>query len=65
MTDKHRALDQCNAILKALLGTQQVDAWWTIPNRAFEMRAPSVVWDSQDWQRVHKYLLGQLNADYS
>lgn len=65
MNTKLRAQDQCNRILQALLGREElVNQWWVSPNRAFELRTPGAIWEGDNWRRVYNYLRGQLNGDY-
>jgi dCMP deaminase len=50
----------CNRILEAVAGPSLVDKWWEVPNRAFDNRLPSDVWE-EDYMRIYKYLLNQVD----
>lgn len=57
--------ENLDRILMALLGKDYlVRAWWNSPNRAFDMRTPEHEY-TVNKKAVVKYLLGQMNGDYS
>ena len=64
MSKQDRAREQCNAILRSVVGPNAVDGWWNMSNRQFDLKTPNEVWYKGDWQTVHNYLLRQLNGDY-
>jgi hypothetical protein len=64
MNDIEKAKAKCNAILIACVGEALVSKWWYTPNRAFDLKTPAEVWETDDWISVYKYLLGQMNGDY-
>ena len=45
--------DQCNLLLKAMVGEALVGKWWTSPNRAFDGKRPV----EADIDLVYSYLL--------
>jgi hypothetical protein len=62
---KEPSRESLDRILFALLGKDYlVRAWWNSPNRAFDMRTPEHEY-TVNKKVVVKYLLGQLNGDYS
>jgi hypothetical protein len=47
-------------MLLAMLGsTELVSRWWGSPNKAFDLRMPSEVWED-DPMKVYRYVLGYL-----
>jgi hypothetical protein len=62
---KEPSRESLDRILLALLGKEYlVRAWWNSPNRAFENRTPEHEF-LVNKKAVIKYLLSQLNGDYS
>lgn len=58
-----RLKKQCDAILMALLGSQElVDNWWIGFNREFDDK-PINVYEKYP-QRVKEYLFAQVSGDY-
>ena len=56
---------QLNQILFALIGSSElVEQWWDSPNKAFDGENPSNIL-AIDPKKVVKYILSQLNSDYS
>ena len=46
-----------NWLLTALTGSASlVEAWWTSPNKAFDMQEPIVVWETEP-EKVYSYLM--------
>lgn len=62
MTD----IEKCNLILSTLFPDQDTlqQRWWSSVNKAFDSTTPQEMFVS-DPKRVVKYLLSQLNGDYS
>ena len=58
-----RLKKQCDAILMALLGSQElVDNWWNGHNKAFDDKPINVY--AKHPQRVKEYLFAQVSGDY-
>ena len=57
--------DSCNEILSSLVGPALVERWWTSPNKAFNLRTPESLWETDNWIEVYKYIKNQRNSDYS
>jgi hypothetical protein len=52
--------DVVDRMLLAMLGsTELVSRWWGSPNKAFDLRNPSEVWED-DPMKVYHYVLGYL-----
>lgn len=57
MKDPVRIEAQCNALLKAMLGSDEfVKKWWESPNKAFCDDTPSVIFSVAP-ESVYKYLM--------
>ena len=55
-----------NEILLQLLGSEElVQRWWATPNKAFDMEIPDDLLHTPRKIEVYKYIVGQLNGDYS
>ena len=53
---------QCNQILRALLGSDElVERWWLTKNRAFDYKTPQEVY-ATDPNAVKYYVFGQLSG---
>lgn len=66
--NKELQFRMCDAILKATLGrdTDLISRWWQSPNKAFDGKTPFELWeDDKQYLTVYRYLLGQMNGDYS
>ena len=62
---EHMTIDQrAHHIVECLVGANAADWWWHSSNKAFDGKAPVIMWDI-DKQRVMRYLLAQLAGDYS
>jgi len=64
-SDKELARRRCDIILQACFGAEMGERWWDSKNKTFEGLTPNELWNTDDWYLVYKYLLGQLNGDYS
>jgi len=51
-------------VLGSMLGSEDlVRRWWDSPNRAFDMRAPAEVFDTEP-DAVVSYILGHVSGGY-
>jgi hypothetical protein len=46
---------QCNDMLRAMVGENIIPKWWDSPNQAFDMQTPKIVFD-KDPNKVYTYL---------
>jgi hypothetical protein len=46
---------QCDELLRSMVGPELVATWWTSPNRAFDMQTPESVFDNNP-DAVYSYL---------
>jgi hypothetical protein len=57
---------RCNMMLFGLLGSHElVEKWWRSPNKAFEGRMPSELFEGDEAMMVFDYLTHHCNGDYS
>jgi hypothetical protein len=54
--------NECDWMLKSLLGSELVAEWWQRPNRAFDGKTPSQIWEI-DPEKVYQYLAHAGNAE--
>ena len=66
VSQSEKIKSRLDELLSALLGENNVEAWWHSANRAFEHRKPIDVFnDGRDGERrVVKYLLAAASGDY-
>ena len=62
--DKDNAREKCNHILHICFGETIAETWWDSPNKAFDLKTPNEIWNTNHWGLVYAYLLDQLNGDY-
>jgi len=55
--DIERKRNQCNIMLKALMGEGHYMEWWNSKNKAFDDRTPEEIWEKES-DRVYEYLIG-------
>jgi uncharacterized protein (DUF2384 family) len=54
-----------NEILLALLGSQElVEAWWSSPNKTFDMEIPDDLMHTNRKNEVIRYILAQTGGEY-
>lgn len=55
-----------NKILFALLGSDElVSKWWNSPNKAFDLKTPYEMWETDDGKkRVIEYIYQQYEPGY-
>jgi hypothetical protein len=59
-----RLKQQCDNILLALLGSQElVDNWWRGNNKAFDNNAPISIYEKNP-MRIKEYLFAQVGGEY-
>ena len=53
---EHTCKQRSVALVIALVGKDNSDAWWDSPNKAFDGRTPAGMWIT-DFRQVHNYLM--------
>lgn len=56
MISEHNAKQRCQWLITAMVGKDLAEAWWSSPNKAFDMRTPAGVW-VEDYHKVYEYLM--------
>jgi len=54
--EREKRRNQCNIMLKALLGENNFQQWWNSKNKAFDDKTPEEVW-VEDSEKVFDYLV--------
>jgi len=53
---KEERRKQCDALLIALLGKETAPKWWQSSNKAFDMKRPEDIWNT-DYEKIYQYLV--------
>ena len=61
MTPEQEFRNIANNLVAGMVGPNQVESWWTSPNRAFDDRTPEAQWQSGS-DRVVNYLMHHAYA---
>ena len=55
--------EYANQLLIGLIGKDNLDAWWSSPNKAFDYTSPNDVWKTEP-EKVIRLLRLQYSGDY-